>query len=163
MARIGLYREWLEEDKLILLRGWARNGLTDADIAHNIGISVGTLYEWKKKYVELAEALKEGKEVADLRIENALYQKALGYDADEIREEYEGNICVKKTVIHKHYAPDTTAQIYWLKNRRPENWRDKPQPVEVEISADDGLLEALSKSVDADMSDDSDFLPSEEE
>lgn len=162
MGRKGKYAEWLEEDKLVLLTGWARNGLTDVDIAYNMGINVATLYEWKKKYIDIAEALKEGKEVADLRIENALYQKALGYDAEEVKEEYEAGICVKKTVTRKHYAPDTTAQIYWLKNRKPENWRDKPQPVEIEVSADDGLLEALSKSVDVDMTDDSDFLPEEE-
>lgn len=104
----GKYKEWLEDDKLILLRGWARNGLTDAQVAHNIGINVATLYTWKNKYSEIDNALKETKEIVDNEVENALYKSALS-----------GNV---------------TAQIFWLKNRRPDRWREKR---EVEVSPDD--------------------------
>ena len=95
----GQYKEWLEKDNLLLLQGWARDGLTDEQIAHNMGISTTTLYEWKKKYSEIADTLKKTKEVVDREVENALFKKAI-----------EG---------------DTTAMIFWLKNRRPNDWRDK--------------------------------------
>ena len=95
----GVYKEWLEKDNLLLLQGWARDGLTDEQIAHNMGISTTTLYEWKKKYSEIADTLKKTKEVVDREVENALFKKAI-----------EG---------------DTTAMIFWLKNRRPNDWRDK--------------------------------------
>ena len=95
----GVYKEWLEKDNLLLLQGWARDGLTDEQIAHNMGISTTTLYEWKKKYTEIADTLKKTKEVVDRQVENALFKKAC-----------EG---------------DTTAMIFWLKNRRPNDWRDK--------------------------------------
>lgn len=91
--------DWLEKDKLILLEGWARDGLTDEQIAKNIGISRASLYEWKKKEVDIFDALKKGKEVVDFEVENALLKSAL-----------EGN---------------TTAQIFWLKNRKPSNWKDR--------------------------------------
>ena len=95
----GKYQEWLEPDGLLLLEGWARDGLSDEQIAHNIGIATSTLYDWKKKHLEISEALKKGKEVVDIEVENALLKSAL-----------EGNI---------------TAQIFWLKNRKPNRWREK--------------------------------------
>lgn len=95
----GKYEKWLKKENLLLLEGWARDGLTDEQIAKNIGITVSTFYEWKKKYSEISESLKKGKEVVDYAVENALLSSAL-----------EGN---------------TTAQIFWLKNRRPDKWRDK--------------------------------------
>ncbi len=110
----GKYKEWLEDDKLILLRGWARNGLTDAQIAHNIGINVATLYTWKNKYCEIDNALKETKEIVDYEVENALYESALS-----------GNV---------------TAQIFWLKNRRPDRWREKR---EVEVNPDDKAVNVV--------------------
>ena len=118
MAKIN---EWLEQDKLILLEGWARDGLTDEQIAKNIGINRTTLYDWKKKEVNIADALKKGKEVIDFEVENALLKRALGYEYEE--ETYENGILTKK--VKKHVAPDTTAQIFWLKNRKPNNWKDK--------------------------------------
>ena len=96
----GKYQRWLEPDGLTLLEGWARDGLTDEQIAKNCGCNAATLYDWKKRYPEISEALKKGKEVVDYEVENALLQSAR-----------DGN---------------TTAQIFWLKNRRPDKWRDKP-------------------------------------
>ena len=118
MAKIN---EWLEKDKLILLEGWARDGLTDEQIAKNIGITRTTLYDWKKKETNIADALKKGKEVIDFEVENALLKRALGYEYEE--ETYENGILTKK--VKKHVAPDTTAQIFWLKNRKPNNWKDR--------------------------------------
>ena len=100
MPAKGKYREWLEPDNLTLLQGWARDGLIDEQIAHNIGISYTTLYDWKNRFPEFAKALKRGKEVVDYYVENALLKKAL--------------------------SGDTVAMIFWLKNRRPDKWRDRP-------------------------------------
>jgi hypothetical protein len=118
---VAKINEWLEKDKLILLEGWARDGLTDEQIAKNIGISRASLYEWKKKEVDIFDALKKGKEVIDFEVENALLKRALGYEYEE--ETYENGILTKK--VKKQVAPDTTAQIFWLKNRKPSNWKDR--------------------------------------
>ena len=117
----GLYREWLKEDSLEVLRGWARIGLTDEQIAKNCGIAACTLYEWKNKYPEIADALKKGKARADTEVENALFRRATGYEYDEIT--WEDGVETRR--VRKHVAGDVTAQIYWLKNRRPDLWRDR--------------------------------------
>lgn len=100
MAR-GKYEYWLTKEGLTLLAGWARDGLTDEQIAANMGIGYSTLQAWKTKYQDIKDTLKKGKEVVDYAVENALLKEALS-----------GN---------------TTAQIFWLKNRRPDKWRDKPE------------------------------------
>lgn len=130
------------KDKLILVEGWARDGLTDEQIAKNLGISRDTFYSYKKQYSDFSYALKKGKEVIDFEVENALLKRALGYEYAEVtqeriiqKDEYGKVITdihgfpiykmvVTKTV-KKEVAPDTTAQIFWLKNRKPKEWRDK--------------------------------------
>lgn len=113
--------EWLKEDKLTLLTGWARQGLTDEQIANNMGISVASLYNYKNAHLEILEALKKGKEVVDFEVENALLKRALGYSYEE--KTFEDGV-LKKVVV-KEVQPDTTAQIFWLKNRMSAHWRDK--------------------------------------
>lgn len=113
------------KDKLILVEDWARNGLTDEQIANNLGISKTTFYKYKKEHSELSELLKKGKEVIDTQVENALLKRALGYTYEEQSTETFLNGNVKKKTITKHIPGDTTAQIFWLKNRRPDKWRDK--------------------------------------
>lgn len=138
MAKITM-AEWMEPDKLLLLEAWARDGLTDGQIAENMGINVRTLYNWKKKSIPIFQSLKVGKEVADIEVENALRKKALGF------REIEKTVTTRKTVeydngkrvreitepvvteVEKYYPPDTTAGIFWLKNRKPEQWRDKQE------------------------------------
>lgn len=122
----GKYKEWLDPEGLLRIEGWARDGLVDEQIAQNIGINPATLYDWKKKYPEISKALKKGKEVVDRQVENALLKRALGYKYEEIKTEKteEGK---KVTVTVKEVVPDTTAQIFWLKNRKPDQWRDKQQ------------------------------------
>ena len=136
---LGKINEWLEKDKLILLEGWARDGLTDEQIAKNIGINRTTLYDWKKKEVNIADTLKKGKEVIDFEVENALLKRALGYEYEE--ETYENGILTKK--VKKQVPPDTTAQIFWLKNRQVKKWRDK-----VEI-ADNDAIKKLDELLEA--------------
>ncbi len=122
----GKYQRWLEPDGLSLLEGWARDGLTDEQIAENIGITATTLYEWKNRFPEISEALKKGKEVVDIQVENALLKRALGYEYTEERIEISDKDGRKVIQTVKTVLPDTTAQIFWLKNRRPDKWRDKP-------------------------------------
>ena len=130
LGRTPKYETWLEPDNLIKLEGWARDGLTDEQIAHNIGINVSTLYAWKVKYNEFSEVLKRGKEVVDRIVENALLKSAMGYKFDEVVKERIYNpetgesemVEVKRTT--KDVAPNVTALIFWLKNRQSEKWRD---------------------------------------
>lgn len=103
----GKYRKWQTEDGLLLLSAWARDGLTDAQIANNMGITPKTLYEWKNKFSDISSALKKSKDIVDAEVENALYQKAM--------------------------SGDVTAQIFWLKNRKPKVWRDK-QNVDMNVN-----------------------------
>ena len=133
----GKYKEWLEEDGLLKIEGWARDGMTDEQIAKNMGIGCRTLYEWKEKYPQISQSLKKGKDVTDIKVENALLQRALGYKYTETTKELMKNkttgqleLVVTKTV-EKEVVPDTTAQIFWLKNRKPGIWRDK-KDIEVE-------------------------------
>lgn len=123
----GKYQEWLRPEGLLLIEGWARDGLTDEQIAHNMGIGYSTLQTWKKEYQDIRDTLKKGKEVVDRQVENALLKRALGYQYEEIREKQEGGVITERTVTKKEVPPDTTAQIFWLKNRKPEVWRDRQQ------------------------------------
>lgn len=122
----GKYQRWLEPEGLLLLEGWARDGLTDEQIAQNMGVSAATLYNWKRGHLEILEALKKGKEIVDIQVENALLKRALGYDYTEEKVEVSDNVGRKVVQTVKHVPGDTTAQIFWLKNRRPDKWRDKP-------------------------------------
>lgn len=121
----GKYAEWLTEDALIKLRAWARDGLTDEQIAAKIGIGYSTLQAWKSRHQDIQDALKKGKEVVDALVENALLKRALGYTTvEEILENIGGKMTPTKTV-KKEVPPDTTAQIFWLKNRKRSVWCDQ--------------------------------------
>lgn len=113
------------EPRLIEIEGWARDGLIDEQIAHNLGVAYSTFREYKKQFPALAAALKRGKDVVDREVENALLKRALGYEYKEVTEELiNGQLQVTK-VVTKQVPPDTTAQIFWLKNRKPDVWRDR--------------------------------------
>lgn len=171
----GKYQEWVTKEGLTKLSGWARNGLTDEQLAHNMGIAAGTLYEWKKKYPEINESLKKSKEVVDLEVENSLLNRALGMvtksitykmvrlDGDVLKAKRQRFLNAYKLehpdltakelkmiaiesvptyeeipmIVQKNaLAPDVSAQIFWLKNRRPDLWRDKR---ETELSGGVGV------------------------
>ena len=157
--------EWLTPEGLILLEGWARDGLTNEQIASNMGISEKTFYNWKNDNLQFLQSLKKGKAVADYEVENALFKRALGYSYEEKKyaavdmdqEEYDEVIERELEAFHrlhpkasteerdafiesiprtkrvlievktKDVAPDTTAAIFWLKNRKPSEWRDKQE------------------------------------
>lgn len=94
----GKYEKWLQPENLVLLRGWKMQGLTDEQIADNIGVTARTLENWKSKHVQIFQAIKGGKEVANFAVENALYKKAIS-----------GNV---------------TAMIFYLKNNYREKYTD---------------------------------------
>lgn len=132
----GKYQEWLEPEGLLKLEGWARDGLTDEQIAENIGIGYSTLQTWKSKYQDIRDTLKRGKEVVDRQVENALLKRALGYRYDEVT--IEGGVETKR--VTKEVIPDTTAQIFWLKNRKRETWADR-QSIEMSTPIDESIKE----------------------
>jgi len=116
----GKYEYWLTEDGLLLLQGWARDGLTDEQISKKMSISTTTLYAWQKKYAEISESLKKGKEVVDIQVEDALFKKAL--------------------------SGDTTALIFWLRNRKPSSWVNAEKyikKIDTERAKNDGDIEKL--------------------
>ena len=157
MANVTKATDWLQPEKLLLLEAWARDGLFDDQIAKNMGVSEATLYNYKRKHPEIANAFKKGKEVVDIEVENALFKKALGYNAVVMKAFklkdiiYENGKKVSETERIEyaeeevHIPADTTAQIFWLKNRKRKAWRDK---VEYEDSGNkNGVIEDLVEAL----------------
>lgn len=148
IGRKGVYEEWLTPDGLLQIHGWARHGLTDEQIAHNIGVLPQTFCQWKGKYTALREALKKGRQPVDVEVENALLKRALGYDYEETITEVEDTEGGKKRKhirkVAKHVPPDVGAICFWLKNRRPDKWRDRvQQEVSVDVEDLSPLVELL--------------------
>lgn len=144
-GRHGKYEEWLDKDNLLKVQGWARDGLSNEQIAHNIGITAKTLCEWQNRFSEFRNAIKKGKEVVDREVENAMLKRALGYEYDEVTQEpvtdKDTGITEMRVTkrVTKQIVPDVTAQIFWLKNRKPEEFRDK-RDVELSGSVDLGSI-----------------------
>ncbi|WP_306010648.1 hypothetical protein MHI37_07020 [Paenibacillus sp. FSL H8-0548] len=123
MARPSKYETHVQP-KLMLIEAWARDGLTDADICKNLDVGKDAFIDYKKRYPELTEVLKRGKEVIDVMVENALLKAALGYDyTEEELSKFTGEAVDLRKVAH----PNTTALIFWLKNRKPREWRDRQE------------------------------------
>lgn len=99
-------------------------GLTDQEIADVMGVHLDTIAEWKKVHPEFSDALNEGKAEADSHVVDRLYQRAMGYEHDEVDIRVVAGEIVQ-TPIRRYYPPDTTAAIFWLKNRQRAKWRDK--------------------------------------
>lgn len=146
-------KQWFTDIGLTKIKGWAQRGLIDEQIAHNMGISPATFYKWKNDFPEILEAVKKGKEVIDLEVENALLQRALGTDFTEVTREVnqKGKLVVTKAV-DKHISGDTTAMIFWLKNRRPDLWREKQfQEIQAQVNADVEATHKFDKMSDDDI------------
>jgi ATP-dependent Zn protease len=114
---------------------WCKKGLIDKEIMTLLGISHESFYKYKNEYTEFSDALKEGKTVADDMVEQALYKSAIGFDYMEETVSNKGDV----VEVRKYSKPNTTAQIFWLKNRRVDKWRDKQDvehsgAVDVEIN-----------------------------
>jgi basic membrane lipoprotein Med (substrate-binding protein (PBP1-ABC) superfamily) len=117
-------------------------GATDADLADFFEVNTSTIWRWTGRYEDFCNALKAGKSEADDRVERSLYQKAVGYEYDAVKI-FNANGSPMVVPYREKIAPDTTAGIFWLKNRRSDQWRDK-QEVEHGVNGDLGaLLSAL--------------------
>lgn len=119
--------EWLEEDNLMLIECWARDGYTFQDIANRIGVSISTLRMWRGQYPEINDALKKGREIIDYKVENALLKSALGYKTKEVKVtttmRYGKVVETVKEVTDKEQAPNVSAIQCWLFNRLPDKWK----------------------------------------
>jgi transposase-like protein len=107
--------------KTLLLRGF-----TDEEVATVVGVHRTTLFNWRDRHPEFFAAVKEAKDQADEKVERCLYERATGYVLKEVTKVKNalGNV-VKETITMKEIPPDVTAQIYWLKNRQKDRWKDK--------------------------------------
>ena len=180
----GKYREWITDEGLLKLQGWARDGLTDEQIAYNIGIRRETLYQWENRFPNISNALKKGKEVVDRQVESSLYKRANGYmttdhqykvvdiddnvlwakrkraenqykiDHPEATEEEIKIYGIEHVKTRerieifqneREVPPDTTAIIFWLKNRKPEAWRDKQ---DVNLGGDVNIRRSMKNLTD---------------
>lgn len=127
-------------------------GATTPELATEFGVAVSTVELWAVKHPEFSGALKAGKAVADARVEKSLYLRACGYECDEVDIRTVGTKIVK-TPIRKRYPPDVVACIFWLKNRRPDLWREKREdagnltPDEAAREAQEAVQRARATSV----------------
>lgn len=120
-------------------------GAKDKELAAFFEVAESTLSKWKVDYPAFSEALKKGKEIADAEVGERLFQRATGYSHPDVHiSNYQGE--VTQTPITKHYAADTVACIFWLKNRRPDLWRDRQEitgrdggPIETREVSDEDL------------------------
>ncbi len=111
-------------------------GATDKDLADFFGVSETTINNWKNEHPKFLESIKEGKELADSNVAKSLYERANGYSHPDVHvSNYQGDVTL--TELTKHYPPDTTAGIFWLKNRQPGKWRDRKEVT----GADGGAIE----------------------
>ena len=137
--------EWLEDDKLMLLEAWARDGYTYVDIADRIGIAPSTLRKWRTQYEEIDKALKTGREIIDYKVENALLKAALGYTSKEVKvvigkQVKDGQVFqITKETTYREVAPNVTACAMWLNNRLPDKWK-KNRDKEVNLDDEDSNI-----------------------
>lgn len=127
-----------KEEYVQLAENYALLGATDEELADFFNVNVATLNRWKKQFPEFCESLKKGKAVADANVASKLYNRAIGYDCKATKiVTYEGKVTDQVEYV-EHYPPDTTAAIFWLKNRQPGKWRDKKE-VESQVKLGDEL------------------------
>lgn len=144
------YSYWTTAEGLLKLECWARGGLVDKEIADKMGTTVKSLCEWKNKFPAIREALKKGKEEPDEQVKKSLLKTALGYPTVEKKVKKDGNgKILEEVIITREVPPNPTSIIFWLKNRRPNEWREKK---EVDYNLDktkevDGLSESIKKLV----------------
>ena len=118
---------WLTDEGLTLLKARSRDCLTKRELAEAIGVTPNTLAKWEKQHPEIAEAVRYGREITDINVENAILKKALGFPTKEVKKVVKADGQEEVTTVYKSVPPDLSAASVWLKNRCPEKWRDKPE------------------------------------
>lgn len=137
----GVYKNWIEGDGLIKIQGWARKGLSNDQIAENMGIDRATLYRWADKYSDFRDALKRTKEITVYEVEDAMFKAAKGYFVEETKTITNKDGKTLRIETNKKWIPpNTTAQIFYLKNKDPDNWRERN---DLSLTASNGVLESL--------------------
>lgn len=139
-------KDWLTEEGLILLAGKARECLTKRELAKVLDISENTLYRWIKTYPEIKDAVKRGREVTDFRVENAILQKALGFEVREVKTVKKADGSKEVTTVLKTVPPDISAATTWLKSRCPEKWSEKTE--DKSASQIEEMLRGINAQVD---------------
>lgn len=124
LSKTGRPTKYSEEMALEILE-LAYRGKTDLEICRKLKIAVSSLYLWKDKYPDFSEALKKAKEISDQEVEASLRKRAMGYKHKSIKFWYDKDAGIVSQEYTEHYPPDTTALIFWLKNRQPQLWREK--------------------------------------
>lgn len=139
-----LAEEWLDEDSLLLLRSWVRDGMSYESIAERIGIATTTLFAWRKRFPEIEAALKQGKELVDYKVENALLKTALGYRTKEskvITLMRGGKVAeITRETVEKEVSPNVSAIKMWLNNRCNDKWKNN-RDVFTEEQEEDASIE----------------------
>lgn len=125
-------------------RKLAALGATDREAAEFFEVDERTIHRWKHEHADFCQSLKVGKEQADARVEQSLYRRALGYSHDAVKIAVSGQGEITQVPFVEHYPPDTTAAIFWLKNRKPQEWRDKTEQ-NVNHGAQDSLADLMSR------------------
>ena len=151
------YTEWLTHDGLLRIEGWARDGLSLAQIAHNVGVADSTFRKWRDEHEAISAAIKRGNAPVDLEVENAMLKSALGHKETvrkAIKVKTEKQKVGEGKIVEEHIEyvdeevyipPQVVAQIFWLKNRRPDKWKDKvEQTVITEVEDLTPLVEMLN-------------------
>lgn len=166
MGRINSSKvdEWLKEEKLELLRCWARD-FTLSDIAKKIGVSEKTLITWRKTYPEIEQAIKDGKEIVDYRVENALLKVALGYTTTDVKTiisppDKNGNRAIRVEKIEREVPPNPTAIMCWLNNRKPEQWKRNRDMMYTEDKDNNIVVNIIRKNANDSEEDDENWTAS---
>lgn len=136
--------DWLDDNHLIVLKGWARDGYSLADIARQMGLSPYMLMKWRKEYPEINAAINEAREVVDYKVENSLLKAALGYSRKEVRittiMRYGKVVETQREVFHTEVSPNISAAQFWLTNRCRGKWAKDPDKVSFTDELDDGQI-----------------------
>lgn len=144
-----LAAHWLEPENLMLLECWARDGYTIIDICNRIGIKPSAMRQWRMKYPEIDKAIRNGKEIVDYKVENALLKSALGYRTKEVKVTTtirNGKVIeTSKEVLEKEQAPNVYACQCWLFNRLPDKWK-RNRDQQIDLGKDEEIKVTITRA-----------------
>ena len=145
---MSMLEYWLTPEGLILLQAKSRDSLTKTELASKLGVSPSTLAKWDKNNMEIATAVRQGREITDATVENAILKKALGFSVNEVKKVIKADGAEEITTVSKCIPPDISAASVWLKNRCPDKWSDKPGQQDGELLKVDEILRGIDAQID---------------